>query len=121
MKKYFLLFLILFFVISCSTDLSEKVIKPGDYIKDSQLECVQSILKNHDLFEDEFIFNKEMPELTVYTKDKYINLSDKDRNTELAIVGERWQKCYPDDFRPLTLWLKSVDNMIITVIFVTGE
>ena len=82
---------------------------------------MQEVLKDHMVFQPEFKLDMSVPELTVYAKGEYSYLSDEDKDMELAVVGQDWQHCYKDDFRPLTLWLKDKNDMIITVIFVTKD
>lgn len=110
----------LFFILSCAGP-GEKVIKPDQKTDDVKVTCMQQVLSNHEVFQQQFKYNHEMPELTVYAKGVYAKLSDEDKDAVLESIGKQWQECYPDDFRPMTLWLKDINDMIITVIFVTKE
>jgi len=121
MKRALLIIATLFFITSCLGGPSERVIKPDQDTGDTNLTCVQALLHDHQIFQQEFKFNQAAPELTVFAKGKYATLSDEDKEAVLESIGRQWQTCYPDDFRPMTLWLKDVNDMIITVIFVTKE
>ena len=121
MKRALLIIVALFFITSCLGGASEQVIKPDQDTGDTNLTCVQALLNDHQIFQQEFKFNQATPELTVFAKGAYAELSDEDREHVLESVGTQWQQCYPDDFRPMTLWLKDVNDMIITVIFVTKD
>lgn len=120
MKRIILVISILFFILSCSSG-GEKVIKPNQKTDDVKISCMQAVLIDHEIFQQEFKYKHEIPELTVYAKGAYANLSDEDKDAVLESIGRQWQACYPDDFRPMTLWLKDINDMIITVIFVTKE
>jgi len=120
MKRAIVILSFLFlFLSSCST--TENMINPDKPTGDVNLTCMQDVLTNNEFFQKSFKFNKEGPELTIYAKGLYSRLSYEDRDTVLESVGRQWQECYPDDFRPMTLWLKDINDMIITVIFVTKE
>lgn len=120
MKRAILIVSILFFILSCAGP-GEKVIKPDQDTGNTNLSCMQQVLVDHEIFQQQFKFNPALPELTVYAKGAYANLSDEDKDAVLESIGRQWQACYPDDFRPMTLWLKDVNDMIITVIFVTKD
>ena len=119
MKKAIIALIISLFIFSCAGP--DKVIKPDQNTGDTKLTCVQALLHDHEIFQQEFKYNPNIPELTVFAKGSYAKLSDEDKDRVLESIGKQWQGCYPDDFRPMTLWLKDVNDMIITVIFVTKE
>ena len=120
MKKAFLTLIMILLIAGCSGP--EKVVKPDKVYKDQpEISCMQEALRDHMVFQPDFKLNMDMPELTVYAKGEYSYLTDEDKDMALAAVGVEWQHCYKDDFRPLTLWLKDKNDMIITVIFVTKD
>ncbi len=119
MKKTLLILLTTFFIFSCAGQ--DSIIEPDQNTGDIKLTCMQEVLKDHKVFQKSFKFNQEMPELTVYAKGAYASLSYENKEAALESIGKQWQACYPDDFRPMTLWLKDVHDTIITVIFVTKE
>lgn len=116
-KSLLVLCIFIMFTISCTSP--DTIIKPDHDTGDVKISCMQVVLSNNQNFQPEFKFDKDIPELVVYAKGAYANLSDKGKDSALEAVGRQWQSCYPDDFRPMTLWLKDVNHMIITVIFVT--
>ena len=118
MKKVLLvLSIFIISIISCASP--DEIIKPDSDTGDVKISCIQEALSNNQTFQQEFKFNQESPELTVYAKGAYSNLSDGEKDVVLEAIGKQWQLCYPDDFRPMTLWLKDINDTIITVIFVT--
>jgi hypothetical protein len=119
MKRILLILLTTLFIFSCAGQ--DKMIEPDQNTGDIKLTCMQETLKDHKMFQKSFKFNQETPEVTVYAKGAYANLSEENKDAALESIGRQWQACYPDDFRPMTLWLKDVHDMIITVIFVTKE
>ena len=121
MKRAILILITLFFIFGCLGGPSEKIIRPDENTGDTNLTCMQALLHDHEVFQQEFKFNPAGPELTVFAKGAYAALSDEDKDAVLESIGRQWQACYPDDFRPMTLWLKDVNDMIITVIFVIKE
>lgn len=116
-KVLFVLLIFIIFIISCTTP--DTIIKPDHDIGDVKISCIQEVLSNNQNFQQEFKFNENGPELTVYAKGAYSNLSYNEKDVVLEAIGKQWQSCYPDDFRPMTLWLKDINDTIITVIFVT--
>ena len=117
MKKVLFAAMFIIFIMSCTT--TDTIIKPDHDTGDVKISCIQEALSNNQNFQQEFKFNVNSPELTVYAKGAYANLSDSEKNAVLEGIGKQWQLCYPDDFRPMTLWLKDINDTIITVIFVT--
>jgi len=120
MKRVIFILSFLFLILSsCST--AEKMIKPDEKLEDVNLFCMQNALVDNEFFQESFKFNKNGPELTIYARGLYSKLSYEDKEAVLEEVGRQWQECYPDDFRTMILWLKDVNDTIITVIFVTKE
>lgn len=117
MKKILFVLLMIVFITSCS--ISNKLIEADHDTGDVKISCMQKALSNNQNFQQEFKFNQDSPELIVYAKGAYSNLSDSKKDAVLEDIGKQWQSCYPDDFRPMTLWLKDINDTIITVIFVT--
>lgn len=121
MKKIIIALFISLFIVSCLGGTGEQIVKPDQDMDDPKLTCMQQVLVDHQIFQQDFVYKHETPELTVFAKGKYATLSDEDKDAVLESIGRQWQSCYPDDFRPMTLWLKDINDMIITVIFVTKE
>lgn len=120
--KQLAIILFVIMIMSCALSDSQKTIDPGDVYEDQpEISCMQKCLKDHDVFQPQFVLDMESPELTIYAKGSYAKLSDTNKDKVLESVGREWRDCYPDDFRPLTLWLKDKNDMIITVIFVTKD
>jgi len=119
MKKLIVSLIISLFIISCASP--DKVIKPDKDTGDSKLTCVQSLLHDHEIFKQEFKFNNEVPEMIIYAKGAYASLSDDEKESVLASFGTQWQSCYPDDFRPLTLWLHDENESMLNVMFIIKE
>lgn len=120
MKKAFLTLIVVLLIVGCSG--TEKVVKPDKVYKDQpEISCMQEALRDHMVFQEQFKLDMNIPELTVYAKGEYAYLTDEEQDNYLASIGMEWQSCYKDDFRPLTLWLKDKNDMIITVIFVTKD
>lgn len=118
MKKVLItLSIFIMFIVSCLP--SNEIIKPDHDTGDVKLSCMQEVLSDNQNFQQEFKFDENIPELTVYVKGAYSNLSFNKKDAVLVELGNQWQSCYPDDFRPMTLWLKDFNGTIITVIFVT--
>ncbi len=66
MKRAILVLFTLFFIFACAGP--DTIIKPDKDTGDVKLTCVQSLLHNHKIFQQEFKFDPDMPELTVYAR-----------------------------------------------------
>jgi len=110
----------LFFIFACASP-ADKKITPDKEPKDEYLLCMQNALADSDVFQPSFKYDENMPSLIVYPKAKYSILNDEYADAKLREVGEQWKKCYPTDYRPMTLWLYGSAGEIISVIFVTRE
>lgn len=120
MKRIFLTLIFSLLILSCAGP--EKTIKPDKVYKDQpEISCMQEALRDHMVFQEQFKLDMNMPELTIYAKGEYAYLTDQEKDEYLAAMGAEWQRCYENDVRMLTLYLKDNSDMIITVIFVVRE
>ena len=120
MKRIYIILISLLFLCACAGQ-KDKVIKPAGVYTDDFLLCMQASLHGHTTIRETFKYDEKSPSMIIYPKDTYATLTEEEKEVCVEDIGRAWQTCYPNDYRPMTLWVHGPNGEIISVIFVIRE
>ena len=112
-------FLIVFFMISCSSLTHTKVSPEIPPIHNPEFVCFQNVLKSNSYFTEEFKVDFDTLQISLYATEKYYEASSRTIDKVIVNLAKDWFNCYPEATEIYTLFIYSKNQKIISAYFLT--